>query len=125
MIYFIRHRMTVFLLLSLFLLALVVARDVCPFIGSTWAAMPSLLQVAVYKFYLLFAAAHAGYWIDRVLFYYARPDHIGGQLTDCLTHETDEVVSEFIVTDSDVFNACMIRRTLIVAAAIIAVALGA
>lgn len=125
MLYFIRHRMTVFLLLSLFLLALVVARDVCPIIGSTWAAMPSLLQVAVYKFYLLFAAAHAGYWIDRVLFSYARPDRLGGQVLDCLEHETDEVVPEFIVIEPAIFNACMIRRTIIVAAAIVAVALGA
>lgn len=123
--HFFLHRMTVFLLLSLVALALVVAHDVCPFIGNVWAAMPSLLQVAIYKFYLLFAAAHAGYWIDRVLFPYARPDVVAGVMADMLSHETDEVTSEFIVTEPLLFSACMLRRTVIVAAAVIAVALGA
>lgn len=68
---------------------------------------PHQLPVTLYKLSLVSLAAVAGYWIDRSLFPYARPD--------C-----------FLVGGRDaVFAAAMQRRALIVAACIIGVSLGA
>ncbi|MFZ1892308.1 MAG: putative holin [Formosimonas sp.] len=91
------HRMTVWFVLGLsFLTAAVVASDAL--------ALPPLFQVALYKGFLLFAAAHAGYWIDRVLFPYARPDQ---------------------ATREPSFDAACLRRAIIVAAVMVCVAFGA
>jgi len=68
---------------------------------------PQQIPVALYKINLVAIAGVLGYWLDRSLFPYARP-------------------AEFVGSPStDVFSACMIRRALIVAAAMLAVGLGA
>jgi hypothetical protein len=66
---------------------------------------PHQLGVTAYKLSLVSLAAVAGYWIDRSLFYYARPD-------------------DFSLTDAQV-AAAYIRRAIIVGACIVGVSLGA
>ena len=68
---------------------------------------PQQLPVTLYKLSLITVAAWVGYWIDRGLFPYARPDlfEVGGR--DAL------------------FSSTMLRRAVIVAACIIGVAMGA
>jgi hypothetical protein len=68
---------------------------------------PQQALVTLYKFSLVTGAGVAGYYLDRELFPYARPD--------C-----------FLVGERDlVFAAAQIRRALIVGAMMLAVGLGA
>ena len=64
---------------------------------------PALMSVTLYKFSLVALAAWAGYWIDRAVFPYARPHTLTGR-----NH-----------------NAATLRRAVIVAAVVLAIALGA
>lgn len=66
---------------------------------------PQQLGVSLYKLSLITTAAWVGYWIDRSLFPYARPDAL---------------------TLADIERAAsMLRRALIVSAAMLAASLGA
>ena len=136
-----RWRMSDWLIVAL-VLALVV-----------WLMAPQQLPVSIYKLSLVSMAAVAGYWIDRSLFPYARPD---GQLARELLEaklpgevavvteagKLKELVAEPVGCGSD--DACqlafaeapdrcavhlligaMLRRALIVSAAMLAVSLGA
>lgn len=93
------------------------------------ALAPQQLPVTLYKLSLITCAAVAGYYIDRELFPYARPDGYLG----CLPQERYEKIEAIghgadyrVNTGYDlVFAAAMLRRALVVAACIIAVALGA
>lgn len=83
---------------------------------------PQQLPVSLYKLSLITAAAWVAYWIDRGLFPYARPDRFiqwgasigtpGAGLS--ITHE-----------QAIAFAASMLRRAILIAAAIVGVALGA
>lgn len=64
---------------------------------------PTLMPVTLYKFSLVALAAWAGYWIDRALFPYSRPHMLRG---------SDK-------------NAAALRRAVLVAAVVLAIALGA
>jgi hypothetical protein len=100
-----------------------------------WQLAPQQLPVSLYKLSLIALAAVAGYWIDRSLFPYARPDWFLALVSD--DDEDDEPVASG--PDGDVFEArlavdqpmlrlmgvAMLRRAIIVAAAMIAVGLGA
>ena len=86
-----KFRMWEWLLISLVLMAV---------IGMV---SPQQLPVVVYKLALLTLAAFAGYWIDRGLFPYARPD---------------SSIYQTLMTTS------MLRRAIIVGAAMIAVSIG-
>ena len=88
-----RWRMTDWLIVAL-VLALVV-----------WLMAPQQLPVSIYKLSLISLAAVAGYWIDRSLFPYARPDDLS--LSDLQT------------------ASAYLRRAFIVGACIIGVSLGA
>jgi hypothetical protein len=84
-------RMTDWLLVTLVLLIII------------YLLAPQQLPVSLYKLSLITMAAVAGYWIDRSLFPYSRPD----QLKTCEAH-----------------GAAMLRRAIIVGAAMIAASLG-
>lgn len=78
---------------------------------------PQQLPVSLYKLNLIALAAVAGYWLDRSLFPYARPDSFLDGLwrpADCPLWVAGALAA-----------ASMLRRALIVAAAMIAVGLGA
>lgn len=69
---------------------------------------PHQLGVLLWSLTKLSAGAYLGYWIDRTIFYYGRPGDI--------THEDLDTALLII--------GCMIRRALIMAAAITALGLG-
>lgn len=87
-------RMTDWLLITLVLIGLI-----------AWLA-PQQLPVSLYKLSLITMAAVVGYWIDRSLFPYARPDNPSLDPYDLL------------------IAAAMLRRAIIVGAAMLAVSLG-
>ena len=122
---FLSHRTTAYLLLaSVFLVLAFVAANV---------ELPAFIQVALYKGFLLFAAAHAGYWIDRVVFYYARPDQLllEQQLVDELDLKQSadgdyiDVHGISLHSAGQTFDTATIRRAIIIAAAMVCVAFGA
>lgn len=69
---------------------------------------PQQLPVSLYKLSLITTAAVVGYWIDRSLFPYARPDN--QSLVDANAHQ--------------LIAASMLRRAIIVGCAMLAVSLG-
>ena len=90
---------------------------------------PQQIPVAVYKLLLITAAAFAGYYIDRELFPYARPD---GYLA--LDNEDRHGPVYRGPYDADyrvasgyelIFAYAMLRRAIVVGACVVAVALGA
>lgn len=72
---------------------------------------PQQLPVTLYKLSLVTMAGVAGYWLDRSLFPYAPPD----SFMDVPPHKYSPIA----------FAAAMLRRAIIVAAAMIAMGLGA
>jgi hypothetical protein len=105
--------------------------------GTAWLVIAAILLVAIaltapiqlpvvlYKLSLISLAAVVGYWIDRSLFPYSRPD---GYLYRNWRYGTDEpegdvdypIVSAYQL----VFAIALIRRAMIVGAVMIGVALG-
>jgi hypothetical protein len=96
------------------------------------AIAPQQIPVSLYKVDLIAIAGVVGYWLDRALFPYARPDRF---LVDNNWEDTLRMTDT--ASDAPMFNydhhltsdllaaAAMLRRALIVAAAMIAVGLGA
>ncbi|MDO8654208.1 MAG: putative holin [Undibacterium sp.] len=93
-----------------------------------FALSPQQLPVSIYKINLIAIAGVVGYWLDRSLFPYARPDSF-------LAHDEEQdggidggglifSLDQFIQNDV-LFVAAQIRRAIIVAASMIAVGLGA
>jgi len=68
---------------------------------------PQQLPVSLYKLSLITMAAVVGYWIDRSLFPYARPDKFPP-----------------IVDNANLIAVSMLRRAIIVGCAMLAVSLG-
>ena len=66
---------------------------------------PQQVPVIVYKINLILLAGPGGYWLDRWAFPYARPDR-------------------FLTADGEVMGATMIRRAIIMGAAMLAVGMG-
>lgn len=94
-----------------------------------WLLAPQQLPVSVYKLSLITMAAWVGYWIDRGLFPYARPH-------EYLEDLNDELVKSYINGCIPIpprvqrgmeipFAATLLRRAIIIAAVVVAVALGA
>jgi hypothetical protein len=109
-------RLTLFLVFAVGLLALM------------YFTMPEQLPVAIYKITLTVAAAILGYWLDRGLFPYGRPDSYLNQdwrnaqlgpfgIPDAADYP---VIDEYRL----VYAAAMIRRAIVVAAVILSVSLG-
>lgn len=73
---------------------------------------PQQVSVSLYKLNLIALAGVAGYWLDRSLFPYARPDV-------CLKAAKDDARAVPLAA------AAMLRRAVVVAAAMVAVGLGA
>ena len=75
---------------------------------AIWTFAPQQLGVSLYKFSLITTAAWVGYWIDRSLFPYARPDKL-----------------DYVVGGAPIIAAAQLRRALIISSCVIAAALGA
>lgn len=80
---------------------------------AIWFTAPQQLGVSLYKLSLITTAAWIGYWIDRSLFPYARPDQVEGD--SALDSRAGNILA----------SASMIRRAIIVGAAMLAASLGA
>ncbi len=91
-------------------------------------AYPAQIGVAVFKVALLAVAGYLGYWLDRSLFPYARPD---GYLAETkhkrYYNDPKEHAADFKVNEGyhQVFCSAMIRRAIIVGSAMLAIGLGA
>lgn len=89
---------------------------------------PQQLPVSIYKISLIAIAGVVGYWLDRSLFPYARPDIFQESYT--LAEQPDDdrrlkFLDNYVPANDMLFAVSMLRRALIVAAAMIAVGLGA
>lgn len=96
---------------------------------------PQQLPVSLYKLSLVTMAGVVGYWLDRSLFPYARPDSFfsgdpGGEDACDIDLENGADCKEVPWDNGDsalalLFGLAMFRRALIVGAAMIAMGLGA
>lgn len=114
--------------------------------GAVALIAPHQLEVSLYKLALVALAAITGWWIDRSLFPYARPETFftltrpdadvrsGGETTftdlvGALSFSETETAADLQGTDStqllNLARTAMLRRAGIVAATMIAVGLGA
>jgi hypothetical protein len=86
--------------------------------AAVWLLAPHQLAVSLYKLSLVTLGAVLAYWLDRSLFPYARPHEFFGKPAsdDLNSWDTDQ---QYIASH------CMLRRAIIIAAAMIAVSLGA
>ena len=88
-------------------------------------AVPPPHQVAIYKAALIAMAAVLGYWLDRALFPYARPD---GFLRRDWRYGTDEPENDVdfpvVLPYARIYCAAMLRRAIVVAAVVVGVAVG-
>ena len=86
---------------------------------------PEQLTLVIYKASLVASAALMGYWIDRSVFPYSRPD---GYLRKDWRHGTDEPEddADFPVVSGyqKVFVMAMLRRAIVIAAVVIGVSVG-
>ncbi|MBK1613343.1 hypothetical protein CKO44_07650 [Rubrivivax gelatinosus] len=106
-------RMTSWLILSVLLFVAA--------LGMQHMAPSSLVAVTLYKLHLMSTAGWAGYWLDRVLFPYARP-HLYCEAETEIEPFDDGAVLQVMTAHAP---AVMLRRAVIVAGCLICVALGA
>ncbi|MCX7506631.1 putative holin [Delftia tsuruhatensis] len=86
---------------------------------------PQQLPVALYKASLISLAAVLGYWLDRALFPYARPDsYLVRDWRLGSTEPEGDVDHPVVPAYTWVFSAAMLRRALVVAAVVLGVAMG-
>jgi Putative 2/3 transmembrane domain holin len=79
-----------------------------------------LFLVGLFKLSMVFIAAYGLYWFDRTLFYYARPDAF------CIYTASEFGETTHVNPGMEaVFAAAQIRRAIMIAAGMIAVAMGA
>lgn len=102
---------------------------------AVWALAPQQLPVSLYKLSLVTLAAVVGYWLDRSLFPYARPDRFlcSDMLPDAEPVPRSDLEKELAFADlleetsapSIVLGLAMLRRAIIVGSAMLAMGLGA
>lgn len=86
---------------------------------------PQQLPVVLYKLSLISLAAVVGYWLDRALFPYARPDsYLRQDWRDGTDEPYDKADHPVVDGYCHVFAAAMLRRAMIVTGIVIGVALG-
>lgn len=101
-------------------------------LACVWAIAPQQLPVSLYKLSLVTLAAVVGYWLDRSLFPYARPDaFLDMDEDDEFELEAGAPGSEMtigVMADNALLRlmgVAMIRRAIIVGCAMLAMGLGA
>lgn len=86
---------------------------------------PVQLPVVLYKAAMIALAVVLGYWVDRALFPYARPDGYLRRDWRFGTEEPqDEVDYEVVPNYGRVFGTAMLRRAIIVGTVVVGFALG-
>ena len=86
-------------------------------LGAVLFFAPQQIPVTLYKLSLVTMAGLVGFWLDRLIFPYARPDQV--------MIRTFSVGGPFVGSREIVFIGCMIRRAIIVLGAMLAMGLGA
>ena len=106
-------RNSLFLLLAALLLAVIAV------------VSPVQLPVVLYKAALIALAAVIGYWLDRALFPYARPDSYLWRDWRKGTDEPEGDADYRVASGHErAFTAAMLRRSIVVGCVVIGVALG-
>ena len=97
----------------------------CVLLAAVAFLSPVQLPVLLYKGSLIALAAVLGYWLDRSLFPYARPDgYLVSEWRDELP-APDGVADYPVVTEYRwLFAAALLRRAVVVGAVVVGVALG-
>lgn len=95
-----------------------------------WAIAPQQLPVSLYKLSLVTLAGVVGYWLDRSMFPYARPDEFLPDTERAIDvpEAGDQVCTLLVAPDESqlrLAGTAMLRRALIVAATMLAMGLGA
>lgn len=96
-----------------------------------WAIAPQQLPVSLYKLSLVTLAGVVGYWLDRSMFPYARPDEFlpeSERALDLPDSDGEKLCTLLVAPEPEqlrLAGASMLRRALIVAAAMVAMGLGA
>lgn len=86
----------------------------------------NVLAVSVYKAHLLSLGGWIGYWLDRALFPYDRPHTYLEEPEEAVIEQEDNLLQFGSATViGTAFGYAMLRRAIIVAAALICVGLGA
>lgn len=86
---------------------------------------PTQIPIVLYKLALISLSASVGYWIDRALFPYSRPDsYLQRDWRRGSDEPENEVDFPIVGPYHRVFAASLIRRAIVVAAVVIGVALG-
>ena len=102
-------------------------------LACVWAIAPQQLPVSLYKLSLVTLSAVVGYWLDRSLFPYARPDSFlsADDADDDAMEEAGPegfTLLQGCSVDSSLarlMSAAMLRRAIIVGCAMLAMGLGA
>lgn len=100
--------------------------------AAIWFVAPQQLPVSLYKLSLVTLAAVVGYWLDRSLFPYARPDAFQ-EFEDAVLVDPDDIAhaggADVMVpvggAQELLFATAMLRRAVIVGCAMLAMGLGA
>lgn len=82
---------------------------------------PFQLGVTLYKLSLVTLAAVLGYWIDRAVFHYLRPHELL-QKSEAARQQDNRVTAEDRAADASIAT---VRRAILMASVILAIALGA
>lgn len=107
-----KHRIHIWLLLSIVLAAVVyLGAPADPLEAGPW----SRFLVIVHKINLITWAGWVGYWLDRALFPYGRPDRWKPEAS-----MTDYELWSY----TTIFNTCMLRRAIVMAACMLAIGMG-
>lgn len=88
----------------------------------------NVFAVTLYKAHLMALGGWGGYWLDRALFPYARPDKFCPSEKTSDEENSDGDVYEIALTypgNPLLAAACMLRRVIVVAACLVCVGLGA
>jgi hypothetical protein len=88
-------------------------------LAAVWLLAPQQLPVSLYKLSLVALAAVIGYWLDRSLFPYARPDKFYALAQ---RHSNSGLVSSVL---QEAMNWATLRRAIIVGCSMLAMGLGA
>lgn len=94
-------------------------------LAGLYFVSPQQAEVVFYKFVLVIAGAFVGYWIDRALFPYSRPDGYLKWFWQSGTQEKlDEADYALVAGYENVFAIAMLRRAMIIIAVVLGVTLG-
>lgn len=95
-------------------------------IGIIFAIAPQQAPVTLYKLSLVTTAGLVGYWLDRVLFPYARPDSFLERIEFRNTRNDSVFYRDVINKGQELaFSCSLVRRAIIIGCAMLAMGLGA